>query len=72
MKRKSSMTAVERLEREVAALSQDDLAEFREWFLDHDWDSWDHRIEKDVAAGKLDALADKALAQHAAGRTKPL
>ncbi len=66
------MTAVERLEQEVAALSQDDLAEFREWFLDHDWASWDRKLEKDVAAGKLDELADKARADHAAGRTKPL
>jgi hypothetical protein len=66
------MTAVERLESEVAALSPNELAEFRDWFLDHDWDTWDRKLEADVAAGKLDELAGRALAHHAAGRTKPL
>jgi hypothetical protein len=72
MTRKASMTAVERLESEVAALSPNELAEFRDWFLDHDWAAWDRKLEDDVAAGRLDELADKALAHHAAGRTKPL
>lgn len=32
---------------------------------------WDRQLERDVEAGKLDALADEALREHAAGKTKP-
>jgi len=42
---------------------------FREWFLAYDWEVWDRQLEQDVAAGKLDALAEKALRDHAAGKS---
>ena len=32
----------------------------------------DEQLEGDVAAGRLDALAEEALADHAAGRTREL
>jgi hypothetical protein len=53
-------------------LSPEELSQFREWFLEFDWAVWDRQLERDVRAGKLDALADKALRDHAAGKTKPL
>jgi hypothetical protein len=45
---------------------------FREWFLAYDWEVWDRQLEQDVAAGKLDALAEKALRDHAAGKSTKL
>jgi len=54
------------------ALSPEELAQFRAWFLEFDWATWDHQIERDVQAGRLDALAEKALRDHAAGKTTPL
>lgn len=66
------MDRVEKIESEVESLSPGELANFRDWFLEHDWAAWDQQLEKDVAAGKLDALADEALRDHAAGRTSPL
>jgi hypothetical protein len=66
------MTALERLEQDVAALSPEDFAEFREWFLEHDWQAWDRKLERDIAARKLDELAKEAREHRAAGRTKPL
>lgn len=66
------MSKIEELERKVQALSPEELAQFREWFLTFDWAAWDRQLERDVAAGKLDALAEKALRDHAAGKTKPL
>jgi len=56
----------------VQALSPEELAQFRAWFLEFDWATWDHQIERDVQAGRLDALAEKALRDHAAGKTTPL
>ena len=66
------MSKIEELEQKVQALSPEELAQFREWFLEFDWAAWDRQLERDVRAGKLDALADKALRDHAAGKTKPL
>jgi hypothetical protein len=66
------MSKVEKIEQDVQALSPEELAEFRVWFLEYDWAAWDRQLERDVRAGKLDDLAEKALRDHAAGKTKPL
>ncbi|MGH7267211.1 MAG: hypothetical protein ACREMB_20520 [Candidatus Rokuibacteriota bacterium] len=66
------MGKVEKIEQEVQALSPDELAQFRAWFLEYDWAAWDRQFESDVQAGKLDDLAQKALRDHAAGKTTPL
>jgi len=66
------MTALEHLETQVQQLSPSDFAKFRKWFQEYAWQEWDRKIEQDSKSGKLKALAEKALADHAAGRTKPL
>ena len=66
------MTNIEQLEQQVQSLSKEELAQFREWFLEFDWAMWDRQLERDVAAGKLDALADKALRDHASGKSTPV
>lgn len=66
------MSRVQELEREVQELSRDELAAFRQWFQEYDAAQWDRQIEADVLAGKLDSLAEQALAEHQAGRTKEL
>jgi hypothetical protein len=64
------MTRVQRLEREIKELAPSELAAFRKWFQEYDADQWDIQIEEDAAAGKFDRLAQKALADYKAGRTK--
>ena len=66
------MTKVEKIEQEVRQLSARELASFRAWFSDFDAANWDQQFEADVTAGRLDALADAALADHAAGRSRKL
>ena len=66
------MGKVERIEEEVLALSPEELAQFRAWFLEHDWAAWGGQFECDVQAGRLDDLARKALRDHATGKTTPL
>ena len=66
------MSKVERIEGEIKGLSPEELAEFRDWFLAFDWAAWDRQLEDDIRAGKLDALADEALRDHATGKTKPI
>jgi hypothetical protein len=66
------MSKIEQLEREIEKLSRAQLAKFRDWFQRHDAAEWDRQIEADAQSGRLDKLADKALAAHKAGKTKDL
>jgi hypothetical protein len=62
------MGSAKEIEEAVLGLSEPELAAFRTWFAEFDAASWDRRIEDDVAAGRLDALADEALDDLRAGR----
>ena len=62
------MGSVKEIEEAVLGLSETELAAFRMWFVEFDAEAWDRRIEDDVAAGRLDALADEALDDLRAGR----
>lgn len=66
------MGTIQEIEKAVSSLSSEELSEFREWFFEFDARVWDRQFEADVAAGRLDALAEEALAEHRAGRTRPL
>lgn len=66
------MTKVEEIELWIKRLSPAELADFRDWFLRYDADAWDRQIERDIAAGKLNKLAEEARADYAAGKSKPL
>ena len=62
------MTKIEQLEHDVKKLTEDELSAFRQWFMNFDAEAWDRQIENDLRAGKLDRLAQKALADYKAGK----
>ena len=66
------MGKIENLERQIKELSAAELTAFRDWFAAFDAEAWDRQLETDVRAGKLDALAEKALKAHASGATTKL
>lgn len=66
------MASIEELEEQIRGLSRDDLARIRELVLELDWELWDQQIEDDSKAGKPDALAEEAMKEHRAGRTRQL
>jgi len=66
------MGKIEKIEEEIRALSSEELAQFRAWFLEYDWAIWDRQIERDSEAGRLDDLAARALRDHAAGKSTPI
>ena len=66
------MGKVEHIERQVEALSKEELEAFREWFAVYDAKTWDREFEEHVTAGKLDALAERALKAHASGTSTKL
>lgn len=61
------MTKIETLEKEIEQLSPQELRAFRRWFAEFDAELWDQELERDVAAGELDRLADAAVAAHKRG-----
>lgn len=66
------MTKVEQLEQAVEKLTPEERASFRAWFSEFDAAEWDRELASDIAAGMLDRLAEEALAEHRAGRSRPL
>ena len=66
------MSSVPEIEQAIQQLPPDELAKFREWFAQFDATRWDRQFEADVAAGKLDPLADEALDDHRNGRSTQL
>ncbi|NTW35403.1 MAG: hypothetical protein HGB17_04615 [Syntrophobacteraceae bacterium] len=63
---------VESVEREVQTRSPPELAAFREWFANFDAATWERQIEDDARSGKLDTMADAALAKLEAGKCTEL
>ncbi len=66
------MTKLEKIEQDIASLTPGEVAKLARWFAEFQADVWDKQIEDDAKAGRLDSLADEALASHHAGKTRPL
>ncbi len=66
------MSNVLEIEDAVKGLGRGDLAKFRDWFAEFDFDAWDRQIEEDAAAGRLDALLAEANADILSGRCESL
>jgi major membrane immunogen (membrane-anchored lipoprotein) len=66
------MTTIKEIEKAVTNLSPEQLAEFRAWYEEFDAALWDKQFEADVKSGKLDRVAEKAVAEYRAGKAKPL
>ncbi len=66
------MSTLQDIERAVSQLSSEELAAFRAWFAEFDAEIWDRQFEEDVAAGRLDGLAEKALKHLREGRCTDL
>ena len=62
------MTTVENIQEAVGQLSAPEPALFRARFDAFDVDSFDAAIRRDAHSGKLDALAEEAIAAHRARR----
>jgi hypothetical protein len=66
------VSTIKEIETAVSRLSTDELATFRSWFAEFDAEAWDRQFEQDVAAGRLDALADEAINDLRNGRCTDL
>lgn len=66
------MSTVEEITASIEQLPPDDVVRVRDWLVEFAERLWDEQIARDERAGRLDALIDKALEEHRAGRTRPL
>jgi hypothetical protein len=66
------MTRIEEIKQAVNLLPSDEYSQFRQWFLEKDWKSWDRQLKADSASGKLDFLCSEASQEKDAGRLKEL
>lgn len=66
------MDTVESITAAIARLPAEQVAQIRGRPAERAEAAWDAQIEQDERDGKLDALAERALAEHKAGRTRTL
>ena len=66
------MSNVKKIEQDIRALSTEELATFREWFLEFDSKAWDEQIEQDAKTGKLGRLVQKSLQDYKDGKSSQL
>ena len=66
------MTRLEELVTAVSNLPENEYSQFRQWFLQKDWEKWDKQIEADSASGRLDFLAREAREAKKAGKLRDL
>jgi hypothetical protein len=63
---------IEDIEKAVAKLPPDQLAQFRAWFETFDAARFDEKIERDAKAGRLERLADQAIEDLRKGRAREI
>lgn len=66
------MRTAQEVEKAVTKLPPQELARFRAWFEQFDAEMWDKQFEKDATSGKLDKIAERAIADYKAGKAKEL
>ncbi len=63
---------VEKIQRTVLALSDDDFRVLYRWIIEMDHHKWDKQIEEDSEMGFLDELANQAVSDYKRGLSKRL
>ena len=66
------MTKLEDIEKAIEKLPATELVRFRAWFEEFEASRFDEKIERDAKSGRLDRLAEQALADHRSGRSREL
>ena len=66
------MTIMEEIKNAVILLPIDEYRQFRNWFLERDWEQWDKQIQADSESGKLDFLVKEAMDEKSHGKLRDL
>lgn len=66
------MSTLEQIEAAILKLPPDEFQKILEWFSNLDYQRWDKQLEKDIADGKLESLAQEAIADFEAGHYRAI
>ena len=66
------MLTIEQIEAAILELPPDKFHQLLEWFSELDYRRWDEQLEQDIATGKLEDLANEAIADFEAGRYREI
>ncbi|GDY22051.1 hypothetical protein LBMAG56_33980 [Verrucomicrobiota bacterium] len=66
------MTTVAEVENALRQMPVPDARAVAIWLQEYLDQEWDQQIDADISAGRLDRLADQALADYSAGKVRPL
>jgi hypothetical protein len=66
------MSTIEQIEAAILKLPASDYQKLVQWLLDLDYQRWSEQLEQDIISGKLDTLAQEALADFEAGQYRPI
>jgi hypothetical protein len=66
------MLTLEQIEAAILKLDPEEFQQLMKWFWDLDYQRWDEQLEKDIADGKLEGLAQEAIADFEAGHYREI
>ena len=66
------MASIDEVKSVIAHLPEKEFNSFVGWFVKFEEERWDKELEKDIADGKLDNLADEALNEFDVGKCSEL
>ena len=66
------MSSIDSITAAIAVLPPDQVEQIRAWLNERAEADWDAQIEQDESEGRLNGLAERALAEHRAGRSRLL
>ena len=65
------MSTVEEIESAIEKLPREEFFVLTGWLSEKFTQAWDAQIQEDVAAGRMDELAQFAIEEHRTGKTTP-
>lgn len=66
-----AMSNLSEIEAAIERLPREEVFTLGEWLRQRLEDEWDREFEEDVTAGRLDALAQRAIDAHRMGKSTP-
>ncbi len=66
------MLTLKQIEAAILRLPPEEFRQLSEWFFELDNQLWDEQLEKDIADGKLEDLAQEAITDFEAGRYREI
>ena len=64
------MSTLLKIEEDIKNLDKQEFSELRDWFQDFESKRWDEQIKSDISSGKLNELANSAIADFQNGNYK--